>query len=69
MHEFTQFVRDYIFYMKVHVDGDNYAHLRVFQGYPGEAWQWPLPELQAIQYVKPSNATIEYFDSDSWIHI
>lgn len=54
--------------MKVHIGDDKYAHLRVFQAYPTEEWTWKLPELQAIQYVKSSNATIEYFDSDSWIH-
>eukprot|EP01084_Bolivina_argentea_P110828 197828_1 len=61
--------KDYVFYMKVQVDGYNYAHLRVYQEYPGQAWTWPLPQLMATQYVKSLNDTVGYFENDEFIHI
>eukprot|EP01083_Nonionella_stella_P005303 15331_1 len=65
----VQAERNYIFYIKVQVEGYNFAHLRVSQEAAGMAWQWPLPELMAVQYVKSINDTIGYFENDEWFHI
>ena len=56
-------------FLKVQVDGWNFAHLKVHQQYPGQAWQWELPELMATQYVKSLNDTLAYFEADEWIHV
>ena len=57
---------DYFFYLKVHVNGSYFAHLRVLQRLPPcQHWDyvpmWPLPQLMAIEYEKALNDTLEYF--------
>ena len=55
----------YVFFMKIRVDGEEFAHLRIKQPTPPLP-HWRAPELLAIEYAKKSNDTLEYFEKNQF---
>ncbi len=55
------------YFLKVQVEGSNYAFIRAYQPLPKNGETQPS-ELAGIQYTHGANDEIHYFEGYKWIH-